>query len=286
MRMTSRNADRRDERPLGDAPGRSYASKLELFNRFAEPELRRALERLGLRPGMRVLDAGCGVGLTTGWLGEGVAPGGIAVGLELSLPHLRAARRLVDGDAVSFVQGDIARLPFARAGFDAVWSSNTIHHVGEPVQGVRALAATLRPGGVLALGQSGFLPEMVFAWDERLEREVLLACRRYYRDKYGLDERGTTNLRNLVGLLQSAGVRNVTARTHVIERTAPLSEIERRYIQETVFEGYWGRKVQPYLDPEDWRELQALCDPASQAYCLRRPDLHHIQTYTVVSGRV
>jgi SAM-dependent methyltransferase len=279
------DAARHAGRPLGDAPGRSYASKLELFNRFAEPELRRALQWLDPRPGMRALDAGCGVGLTTGWLAELVAPGGTAVGLELSLPHLREARRLVPEQGALFVQGDIARPPFGSSGFDAVWTSNAIHHVGEPVAGVRALAAALRPGGILAVGQSGFLPEMLFAWDERLEREVLLACRRHYRDKYGLDERATSGLRNLVGLLQSAGLRRITASTVVVERTAPLSEIEQRYIQETVFEGYWGRKVQPYLHPDDWSELRALCDPSSPSYCLRRPDFHHIQTYTVVRGR-
>jgi SAM-dependent methyltransferase len=288
MNVARDEAARRADRPLGDAPERSYATKLELFNRFAEPELRRALQLLDLRPGMRVLDAGCGVGLTTGWLAELVAPRGAAVGLELSLPHLREARRLVPdvhGASALFVQGDISRLPLLHGRFDAVWTSNVIHHVGDAVAGVRALASTLRSRGTLAVGQSGFLPEMLFAWDERLEREVLLACRRYYRDKYGLDERATSGLRNLVGLLQSAGLRQITASTVVVERTAPLSEIEQRYIQETVFEGYWGSKVRPYLHADDWSELQALCDPASPSYCLRRPDFHHIQTYTVVRGR-
>ncbi|SFS19979.1 hypothetical protein SAMN05216570_4215 [Dyella sp. OK004] len=48
--------------PLGDSAARDYSRKLQLFNAFAEPELRNAIASLELRPGMRVLDAGCGTG--------------------------------------------------------------------------------------------------------------------------------------------------------------------------------------------------------------------------------
>src|SRR6185312_13111688 len=58
---------------LGDTTARDYAHKLNLFNSFAQPELRRAIADLDLKPGMRVLDAGCGTGEALEWLLDEVA---------------------------------------------------------------------------------------------------------------------------------------------------------------------------------------------------------------------
>lgn len=271
---------------LGDTPHKAYATKLDLFNRFAEPELRDVVAELELPPTARVLDAGCGTGLITTWLAEQV-PNGLALGVDLSTGHLRQAQtRLTTSTSLNFLQADMTRLPLMIEPFDLIWSSNAINHLRRPVAGIKKLAANLRPGGRVVLGQSAFLPDMFFAWDARLEQKVMLACRQYYRDKYGLDERETTAARNLFGWLRRAGLGDVTAKTIVIERTAPLSEADRRYFVEGVFKGYWGHRVQPYLSEADWRTLEALCDPASPEFCLHRPDFHHVQTFSVVTGTV
>jgi SAM-dependent methyltransferase len=272
---------------LGDSPSRQYGGKLELFNRFAEPELRGLIGQLELRRGQRVLDAGCGVGLVTAWLAEQVAPAGVAIGTDLSLAHARASRQRTtsSGRPLDVVVGDLSALPLRTGTFDAVWCANTINHLRDPLAGVRALATLLRPNGRLALLQSAFLPDMFFAWDQRLEAEVTRANRQYYRDKYGLDERDVTSMRALLGLLRDAGLADASVTTVVIERASPLSEIDTVYFHDTVFNGYWGERVRPYLTAADWAELQQLCDPASPRYCLRRPDFHHLQTLTMVVAR-
>jgi SAM-dependent methyltransferase len=269
---------------LGDTTERMYASKLELFNRFAEPEIRQLIGALDLPPGARVLDAGCGAGLASGWFSEAIGEGGLVVGCDLSAPHVQVARQHLR-DRVVLVQGNIAAPSFRAESFDLVWCANTINHLADPVAGVRQLSATLRPGGRIALVQSGFLPDMFFAWDERLERAVTSAVRQFYREKYGLDEREVAGMRGLIGLAQRAGMADVTARTLVIERTAPLDDVDREYLSEAVFRGYWGERLRPYLDERDWAEVQRLTDPASPAYCLDRSDFHHLQTLTMVTGR-
>lgn len=285
--MMSQMADNINNHLLGDSVHRSYAKKLELFNRFAEPELRQIIAGLGLCRGQRILDAGSGVGLTTAWLAEQVVPNGLAIGLELATSHLLEACRLADNSRLpmKFIQGDITHPPFAPATFDGIWCANTINHLRDPLEGVRALLHILRPGGLLVLGQSAFLPDMFFAWDARLEKEVMLACRAYFRKKYGLDERDTTGDRNLFGLMQRAGLCDLKVHTHVIERVAPLKKEDERYFVECVFKGYWGHRLRPFLTDTDWEELQRLCDPQSPDCCLHRPDFHHIQTFTVVAGR-
>src|SRR3954451_19245439 len=64
-----------------------------------------------LRPGLEVLDVGCGPGTITGDLRERVAPGRV-VGLDVSPAPLDEARRLADarGVAVDFAVGDVYAL--------------------------------------------------------------------------------------------------------------------------------------------------------------------------------
>ncbi len=270
---------------LGDTPQRDYGRKLRQFNAFAAPELQGLIGGLGLRPGERALDAGCGAGAAVAWLAAAVAPGGLALGVDLATAHARLAREAAPAEA-AVLQGDVTRPPLRAGSLDLVWCVNTINHLRDPLAGTRTLAELLRPGGRLALGQSHLLPEMVFAWDARLERVVTEANRAYYRDKYGLDERDTAGIRALVGLLRRAGLHDVRARTVAIERVGPLTPADEAYLGETLLRGYWGEQVRPYLDPADWDELATVADPAAPGYCLRRPDFHYLQTFTLVTGRM
>ena len=77
---------------LGDTPARNYARKLQLFNAFAEPELRQVIATLGLKPGVRALDVGCGTGGGLKLLYEAVGRQGTVVGIDLAEAHSQAAR--------------------------------------------------------------------------------------------------------------------------------------------------------------------------------------------------
>ncbi|HKD54774.1 MAG TPA: methyltransferase domain-containing protein [Steroidobacteraceae bacterium] len=268
---------------LGDTPQRDYSRKLRLFNVLAEPELRAAIASLRLTPGMRVLDAGCGTGECVGWLAAAVAPTGLAVGVDLSTSHLASARVALESRAL-LVQADVQRAPLHAASFDLVWSVNTVNHLRHAQTAVGALAALLRPGGRIALGQSSFLPDMFFAWDARLERVTTEAVRAYYRDRYQLTEQDLASVRGLVGLMLEAGLTQVTARTCVIERTAPLDPCTQAWLLETVFRGTWGERLRPYLSPPDYAHLSRLCDPEHPEFALRRADFHFLQTFTLVVG--
>lgn len=268
-------------RPLHDTPRRSYAGKLERFARFVAPELKSLFAELGLRRGAAVLDAGCGVGVATHMLAELLGGDARVVGIDLSLPHLRAARPLRD---VSLLQADASQLCFRDRSFDLIWSCNTINHLADPVRALSDMRAALRPGGRIVLAQSGFLPEMFFAWDAPLDEAVRRACHEYYRDRYGLALDDTARVRGLVGLLQRAKLRVGRVHTLVIERVQPLTPADHAYFEEAIFRGSWGERLRPFLTPEQWQALCSNTDPASVDYCLDREDFHHIQTLTVCVG--
>jgi len=272
---------RSSARPLGDSPERSYAGKLDRFGAFAAPELCRVFADLGLPAHGTALDLGCGTGFATALLADTLGPDVVLVGVDLSLPHLEAARR---HGALRLIQGDAERLCFAEGSFDFIWCCNTVNHVADSVGAVRSARARLRAGGRLVLAQSAFLPEMFFAWDSHLDDAVRSACHRYYRERYGLKPGDTAGLRALLGLMQAAGFETPSVRTYVIERTQPLSQTDRDYFREAVFDGLWGDRIRPFLDPASAEALARNCDPASPDYCLDRPDFHHVQTITVCEG--
>ncbi len=269
---------------LGDTPERDYALKLRNFNSFAAAELRRAIARLNLRSGMRVLDAGCGTGEALEWLLGHVEPGGEVVGLDLSRVHVAAASARLARPEVRVLQADLLSSPLEPNSFDLIWCVNTLHHLRDPVAGTRALARLLRPGGRIAVGQSSLVPDMYFAWDSRLERLTNEAVRAYYRERYQLDERDLTSVRSLVGTLRRAGLADVTVETLMIERTSPVSAADEGYLTETLFRDTWGERLRPYLPARDYAELARLCDPEDPAFALRREDFHFLQSFTLSVG--
>jgi SAM-dependent methyltransferase len=270
---------------LGDTSSRDYSRKLRLFNAFARREIREAIAGLGLRSGMSVLDAGCGTGEALEWLRQEVMPKGTVVGIDLSIAHVAAARERVTPPA-EILLGDILHLPFAPNSFDLIWCVNTINHMRDPTRAANCLAALLRPGGRIAFAQSSLLPDMYFAWDSRLERLTNEAVHQYYRDRYQVAEVDLRSVRGLVGVALRAKLQRVTARTIVIERISPLDSETELYLKEAIFRNTWGERLRSYMAADDYAQLTRLCDPGHAEYALHRPDLHFLQTFTVVTGEV
>jgi SAM-dependent methyltransferase len=205
--------------------------------------------------------------------------------MELASAHAACARAAAAA-CVPVLQADLLRAPLRDAALDLVWCVNTINHLRDPLAGVKSMAALLRPGGRIAIGQSSLLPDMVFAWDARLERLTTEAVRQYYRERYGISEMDLTAIRSLVGLLRAAGLANVSVRTWPLERIAPLDAASIGYLQEVIFRDTWGERLRPYLSAPDYQRLSQLCDPHSPEYALQRPDLHFLQTFTLAVGEI
>jgi SAM-dependent methyltransferase len=105
-----------------------------------------------LRPGIRLLDAGCGGGSITVGLGTVIAPG-FVVGLDLEVQRLTEVRGRAGaaGVPVQLTAGDGERLPFADASFDAVFAHHVLQHLPAPARALREFWRVLRPGGVVGI---------------------------------------------------------------------------------------------------------------------------------------
>jgi SAM-dependent methyltransferase len=134
-----------------DAPGRTWAQMQAPLDRQLEPLGRRAMEALAPRAGERVLDIGCGSGATTVMLAEAVAPGGEAVGCDISRPMLEVARGRTQGMAgIRFLEADAQTEPFAPASFDAALSRFGVMFFEDPTAAFTNIGRALKPGGRLA----------------------------------------------------------------------------------------------------------------------------------------
>src|SRR3984957_6621919 len=106
-----------------------------------------------LRPGMTLLDVGCGPGTITADLAALVAPGR-GVGLEraegvLAQAGAAAAAKGV-ANHVEFAVGDVHALHFPDDTFDVVHAHQVLQHVADPVQALRELRRVCVPDGIVA----------------------------------------------------------------------------------------------------------------------------------------
>jgi demethylmenaquinone methyltransferase / 2-methoxy-6-polyprenyl-1,4-benzoquinol methylase len=101
-------------------------------------------------PDARVLDVATGPGGVA--LAITRATGAYVVGLDLTAPMLRQARRNVArrGERISLVQGRGEQLPFPDGAFDAVTFEYLLRYVEDPQATLSELVRVLRPGGTLA----------------------------------------------------------------------------------------------------------------------------------------
>jgi SAM-dependent methyltransferase len=127
-------------------------------------------DRLGVRPGERVLDLGCGFGRHAF---EALRRGAMVVPCDTGLAELKDVAALCaaildeegaalpNGAAAAVTNGDATRLPFADGTFHRVIASEVLEHVVDDDRAIAELARVLRPGGTLAVTVPAWLSERV-----------------------------------------------------------------------------------------------------------------------------
>jgi SAM-dependent methyltransferase len=127
------------QRRLWGTDPRAWADLAEAHN---QPLFEAVLDAAKVSPGTRLLDVGCGSGLTLMLAQE---RGAISTGLDVSPGLLQIARdRLPDADLRA---GDMEYLPFGDGTFDAVTGVNTFQFAGNPQKALHEAARVTRPGG-------------------------------------------------------------------------------------------------------------------------------------------
>lgn len=124
--------------------------RLRIQGEGMAPDTRIMLERIGVEPGWRCLDIGCGPCGITNILSERVGPSGRVVGLDMDEKHLAHARAHAPAN-VEFVRGDAFGSDLPAGSFDLVHMRFVASTAGEPGRLIREAMRLARPGGVVAL---------------------------------------------------------------------------------------------------------------------------------------
>ncbi|MDH2391998.1 class I SAM-dependent methyltransferase [Streptomyces sp. HNM0663] len=161
-----------------------------------------------LRPGMEVLDVGCGPGTITADLAELVAPGRVT-GVDAAEDVLSRARATAEArglDTVRFAVADVHALDFPDDSFDVVHAHQVLQHVGDPVGALREMRRVCRPGGIVAARDSDY---QAFTWFP--EVPGLDAWQRVYRQVARASGGEPDAGRRLLSWARQAGFADVTA---------------------------------------------------------------------------
>ncbi|MFF1959875.1 methyltransferase domain-containing protein [Streptomyces sp. NPDC058220] len=111
------------------------------------------IDEVGLLPGQRMLDVGCGTGRPT--VRIGATSGGNVLGVTVSAAQTQAGhdRAMQAGlsDRVTFEQANAMALPQPSETFDAAWAIESFAHFSDRPAAIREVWRVLRPGGRFVL---------------------------------------------------------------------------------------------------------------------------------------
>ena len=174
-----------------DASPEAAARYLDVAGKTIGPIKARSIDLLGLKPGMRVLEAGCGLGRDAETIADLLGPDGHVTGTDLShdLISRALARTEAKRDRLNFKVADMYDLPFHASSFDAARVDRVLQHLDEPAAAVAQLAWVVRAGGRIVLLEPDWESLVVGGVDARVTRAVVshIADNRHRSGKVGRD---------------------------------------------------------------------------------------------------
>jgi precorrin-6B methylase 2 len=117
-------------------------------------EVPQLIELLALKPGMTVADVGAGFGAWTMRLARELGPAGRVYASDVGAAQIAALRDVTQRERlnnVTVVEGAVSSTNLPALCCDAILIRDAYHHFTEPEALIKSLAASLKPGGRLAV---------------------------------------------------------------------------------------------------------------------------------------
>ncbi len=141
--------------------GKSGEKMLERMNRSHGPLRDFGLPLLSWRPGMRILDVGCGGGATIAEMLK-LSADSVIDGIDYSQVSVRQSEELNKkdlGSRCNICQADVAKLPFAEDTYDLVTAVETVYFWPDIDGAFKEIFRVLKHQGVFAILNEGSDPE-------------------------------------------------------------------------------------------------------------------------------
>lgn len=190
-----------------------FAEKSSMYQELS----RKMVELAELRPGMRVLDLGCGTGVSSRMALAALGGQGHLFALDISAPMLAVAREQLGSERVSFVQADAGG--FARMlpePVDRILCNSVFWQFRHKPQVLTELRRVLVPEGLFVFNAPE--PYFIFKHIPRSAR-VSILFEQLAAERHGV---GRQDLRTIEVFLNNHGFELV--KTHLLERTRSAEE--------------------------------------------------------------
>ncbi len=129
--------------------GKDDEERLALLNELFGDTSRNLLLKAGLKPGIRVLEIGCGTGNMTHWIARKIGENGHVTAVDNSGDQIKIAKtNCSDVNNISFIESSLFDLKDL-AKFDVIYSRFLIMHLTTPFEAIQFLMQFLKPNGVI-----------------------------------------------------------------------------------------------------------------------------------------
>lgn len=238
----------------------------------------------------RILDVGCGPGVAS-CLFARFFPSAEVVAVDqdpgmLTRTRIRAAEQRLTGRVVT-QQAELPDEFDTLSPAELIWSSNAVHHLGDQQAALNALAATLRPGGLLAVAERGltlrFLPRDIGMGRPGLQARLDAALEDWF-DEMRTQLPGTVRVvEDWPAMLAGAGLIPTGSRTFLTDLPTPLGTAARELLHTRLT---WLRdRISDRLEHWDRLTLERLVDGDACTGILWRPDAFYLAATTVHTAR-
>ena len=171
-----------------------------------------------LRPGLRVLDFGCGPGTISVGLARAVAPGELH-GVDMEASQIELAKSVAAAygqENAAFQVADVTDMPFEDGYFDIAHCHNVLMHIPDTASVLAEVRRVLRPGGIIGCR------EMISASSfTRPDFGVLTKAWEMFSDLVEADDGHPQMGKDLKARLTEAGFTNVQATASIETYSAP-----------------------------------------------------------------
>jgi hypothetical protein len=160
-----------------------------------------------------------------------------------------------------------------------------LHHIDDTVLALKEFMRVGRPGGRILIKESQVMSALFLPGYPELERQLQQAELQLQQPEAGGRSFQERRQRTLASM-QEAGLANVSLRTYLVARQAPLDETARAYIQHVVFERNWGERLRDRVAATTWEQRTALCEATSSQAILQRPDYYCLYPFCLFTAQL
>jgi ubiquinone/menaquinone biosynthesis C-methylase UbiE len=149
-------------------------NRLDIQSVVFHDETLKTLKIAGIKPGMRCIDLGCGIGNVTRLMGSLVGRDGTVVGLDMNSEAIdignKKANEKTDYNNIKFVVGNVYDTQLDSSSFDFVFSRFLFQHLTEPKKAVGEMKRLASDnGGIISTMEADHETWISYPYDPHLE---------------------------------------------------------------------------------------------------------------------